>query len=233
MRDILARVQFTFLCSLLFLLVNFAMAEGGTLQKVNCQKGETIQNKLDEAKAGDVIEVSGTCNENLVIRKELHDITLDGQGVATIDGPDSTQPTIDIRGKGIIVRGFTITGGLNGIKIHHSATASIDGNRIDKTGRRAIVVVYDSSARILNNTIQNNPRGGILIHTNSRAHIGVSGPPGDRVFSPNTIINALPPLVMLIPSAPPVMVNRCTVICFPCTKMVGRVESLPLIAAVP
>ncbi len=85
MRDILARIQFTFLCSLLFLLVTLAMAEGSPVYKVDCDKGEAIQNKINEAKAGDVIEVSGTCNENLVIRKEMNDITLDGQGVATID----------------------------------------------------------------------------------------------------------------------------------------------------
>ncbi len=189
MRDILARIQFTFLCSLLLLLMTLARAEGGPVYKVDCDKGETIQTKIDEAKAGDVIEITGTCNENLVIRKELHDITLDGQGTAaTIDGPDSTRNAIHIRGKGITVRGFTITGGRNGIAIVRGARATIEGNRIYRTDRRAILVSRNSSAWIMNNTIQNNPRGGILIHTNSRAQIGVSGPPGERVFSPNTIL---------------------------------------------
>jgi len=189
MRDILPRGQFTFLCSLIFLLGSFAMAVGGPVHRVNCDKGETIQSKIDEAKAGDVIEVSGTCNENLLIRKEMHDITLDGQGVATIDGPDSTRNTIKIKGKGIAVRGFIVTGGRNGISVSKSARASIEGNRIDRTGRYAILVGKNSFARILNNTIMNNPRGGILIHTHSRAQIGVSGPLGERTFSPNTIVH--------------------------------------------
>ncbi len=189
MRDILAMIGFSFLCSILLLPMTGAMAAGGTVRKVNCDKGETIQNKIDEAKAGDVIVVSGTCNENLVIRKEMHDITLDGQGMATINGPDSTRNTIKIRGKGITVRGFIVTGGRNGISINDGSSASIEGNLIDRTGRRAILVGQNSSARILNNTIKNNPRGGILIHTHSRAQIGVSGPSGERVFSPNTIIH--------------------------------------------
>ena len=189
MRDILPRGQFTFLCSLIFLLGSFDMAVGGPVHRVNCDKGETIQHKIDEAKAGDVIEVSGTCNENLVIRKEMHDITLDGQGVATIDGPDSTRTTIVIRGKEITVRGFTITGGRNGISITRGSRASIEGNLIDRTGWRAVVVKRNSSARIMNNTIQNNPRGGIFIKDHSRAHIGVSGPPGERALSPNTIVH--------------------------------------------
>ena len=189
MKNIWARIGFTFLCSLLLLPMTLARAEGGPVRKVNCDKGEAIQNKIDGAKAGDVIEVNGTCNENLFIRKELHDITLDGQGTATINGPDSTRNTIKVKGKGITVRGFTITGGRSGISIAQDAEASINGNRIYRTGRRAIIVTYNSSAQIMNNTIQNNPSGGILIRAHSRAQIGVSGPPGERVFSPNTIIH--------------------------------------------
>jgi len=164
------------------------MAAGGTVRKVDCDKGETIQNKIDEAKAGDVIVVSGICNENLVIRKEMHDITLDGQGIATINGSDAIRNTIAIKGKGITIRGMNITGGRNGISIRQGAEASINGNRINRTGRWAIVVTNNSSARIMNNTIQDNPRGGILIRAHSRAQIGVSGPPGERVSPPNTII---------------------------------------------
>jgi len=184
MRDILAMIGFSFLCSILLLPMTGAMAAGGTVRKVDCDKGETIQNKIDEAKAGDVIVVSGTCNENLVIRKEMHDITLDGQGMATINRPDSTRNTITIRGKGITIRGMNITGGRNGISIRQDAEASINGNHINRTGRWAIVVTNNSSARIMNNTIQDNPRGGILIRAHSRAQIGISGPPGERVFPP-------------------------------------------------
>jgi len=104
------------------------VTEGGALQKVDCQKGETIQNKIDGAKAGDVIEVSGTCNENLVIRKKMHDVTLDGQGTATIRGTDPLRSTIHVQGKQITIRGFAITGGSSGIIVNrggggHSLTA--------------------------------------------------------------------------------------------------------------
>jgi len=165
------------------------LAKRGTLQKVNCQEGESVQNKLDEARAGDVIVVSGSCNENLVIRKELHGITLDGEGTATIKGPDSTRDTIRVRGKGITIRGFIITGGRNGIIINRGGRALIDSNIIERTRANAIVVRRNSSAHIFGNTIQNNPENGIRITDSSGAHIGVSGSGGEGKFFPNTIIH--------------------------------------------
>ena len=47
----------------------------------------------------------------------------------------------------------------------------------------------NSSADIVNNTIQNNPLAGIAIQSTSSARIGWSGPPNNRVSAPNTIQN--------------------------------------------
>ncbi len=188
MRDILARVQFPFLCSLLFLLGNFAMAESGPVYKVDCDKGEAIQTKIDEAKAGDVIEVTGTCNENLLVRKELHDITLDGQGTAAINSRDSTRATILVRGKQITIQRFTITGGAGGIRITRGGRALIDGNIIDRTGGSAINIRKNSSASIINNTLKYNQNHGISVSDSSGARIGVLASAGETSFFPNIII---------------------------------------------
>jgi parallel beta-helix repeat protein len=167
--------------------LTLSKTEGAATHKVDCDKGEFIQKKIDNAKEGDVIKVSGTCNENLHIPDELHGITLDGQGSATIDGADSSRATIGIKGKSITVRGFTITGGRDGINITNG-NVLIDGNIIKNTRRWAICVSRKSSAEIFSNTIQNNPEGGIILADSSAGHVGVSGLPGERIFFPNTIV---------------------------------------------
>jgi len=187
MCNILATVRFTCLFTLAFLVSSLSWTAGAAMYKVNCDKGESVQSTIDKVKAGDVIEVSGTCTENLLIREELHDITLDGHDKATINGAGPTENTISIRGNKITIRGLAITGGHNGISVSDNATTVINGNRIYKAGWWGVSVTHGSSARLLNNKIHNNPRGGILVHNNSRAQIGVSGPPGQRAFFPNTI----------------------------------------------
>ena len=42
-----------------------------------------------QVKPGDTLLVSGTCNENIDLGEEVHGITLDGQGTATINGDPS------------------------------------------------------------------------------------------------------------------------------------------------
>jgi len=155
---------------------------------VNCNDGRAIQRGLKVARAGDTLLVSGICNENVVIEEELHNITIDGQGTATINGPDPTDHTIFVKGRGITIRGFTITGGRNGILVGRGGTALIDTNTIQNTGNNGILLNQDSSARIINNTIQNNPNAGIVVSENSSVRIGFLTNQ-DTDASPNTIQN--------------------------------------------
>jgi parallel beta-helix repeat protein len=160
---------------------------GGT-QAVDCDLGESLQAAIDGAGTEATITVSGTCNENVTIREEKDSITLDGQGIATINGPDPTDHTIFVRGRGITIRGITITGGRNGIFVSRGGTALIDTNTIQNTGNNGILLNQESSARIINNTIQNNPNAGIVVSENSSARIGFLAAQ-DTVASPNTIQN--------------------------------------------
>ena len=158
---------------------------------VNCSV-KTIGEAPGTLKPGDTLLVSGTCNENLVIREEVHRITLDGQGTATINGGPATDPgpeVVVIRGAGITIKGFTVTGGRIGINVVRGGTATLDGNFIQNTGRNGVNVNDSSAARVLNNTIQNNPNTGISINGGSSVDIGFAGMPADRVPSPNTIQN--------------------------------------------
>jgi len=169
--------------ALLWLLPSAVEAKG----ELDCKK-DSLQAAIDLAKPGDVITVKGTCKENLVIPEEVHSITLDGKGKAKIDGgKDNTTNTVTIRGRGITITGFTITGGRTGISLD-GGNATIDDNTIQNTGAHGVVVGLNGSAKIVNNTIQNNPENGIFVTQSSFARIGVLFQ-SDTVASPNMILN--------------------------------------------
>jgi parallel beta-helix repeat protein len=152
------------------------------------QASGALQRAIDHAGPGDTIRVSGTCQENLTIPEGKDRITLDGGGEATVVGPDATQNTVSIRGRGITITGFTITGGRMGIDVVRGGTALIDGNTIEGTGQFGIIVGSWGAANIVNNTIQNNPGNGIQVNGNSFSFIGFRSPL-DTVASPNIIRN--------------------------------------------
>ena len=155
-------------------------------QAVNCDEA-SLQAAINAAGTGATLLVSGTCNENVVIREEKNRITVDGQGMATINGPDASDHTVTVRGRGITIRRFTISGGRNGVQVIRGGTATIEGNIIQNTGNNGINVSQHSSARIINNTVQNNPNNdGVTVNENSEARIGFLSP-ADAVASPNTI----------------------------------------------
>lgn len=180
----LVRGMVGLLVSFLFL---FLPSLGRAQTPVSCGALGALQAAIDAAVAGDTLLVSGTCNENVIISEEKARITLDGQGTATISGPDATTATVQVRGRGITVKGLTITGGRHGVQVVRGGTVLIDSNIIQGTGGNGVFVIQASSARIINNTIQNNTSGdGIQVVENSSARIGILAG-SDVTASPNTI----------------------------------------------
>ena len=147
--------------------------------KVDCDAGGKIGAALVNMKPGDTLLAKGTCRENVVITTEMARLTLDGQGTATIDAPDFSRVAIDVTGRDITIRGFTITGGRHGINVVRGATAIIANNVIHHTGTKAgpgrgfgIEIGQQSFASIVGNTIRDNPRYGIHVGESSSARIG-------------------------------------------------------------
>lgn len=155
---------------------------------VTCGPNKTIADAVKLLKPGDTLSVYGTCNENLALGEEVHRITLDGKGEATING-DSTSATITVTGTGITIHGFTITGGAQGIAVLDGASAEIDGNTIQGAVMNGITIFRTSTAHITNNIIQNNLANGINMQLSASARIGFTGPPTDRINLPNMIRN--------------------------------------------
>jgi parallel beta-helix repeat protein len=154
---------------------------------VNCNTGGSVQSAVNAALPGDSISVTGTCNENVLIRNDKQRIALDGNSqTATINGPNSSSPTLNVRGKGIVIQGFSITGGLDGVHVNRGSNASINNNNIHNTGRNGISVTEVAFASITNNVIENNPGDGILVRESSSARIGFNSET-DTVANANTI----------------------------------------------
>ena len=89
---------------------------GGATLTVDCNAGETLQSKVDEAGPGDTIMITGTCNEAVVVNKD--DITLDGGGSAVIDGAGLDLWAVDVTGRQkVTIEGLTVLNG-HAIGIH-------------------------------------------------------------------------------------------------------------------
>lgn len=153
---------FGLLLSLLIILGS--TAEAATF-RVNCDEGESIQQRLDKnAKNGDTVEVSGLCQEQIVI--ETNNLQLIGLNSATIDGGGDAGPgntVIQVRALNVTITGFTVTGGRSGIFVSRVGSALIEGNIIIDVGRNGISVTDGAWGRIDNNMIMDIPRSGIVL----------------------------------------------------------------------
>jgi parallel beta-helix repeat protein len=140
---------------------------------------------------GDTVLVSGTCKEHVNIAPEITRITLDGQKKTTVHHPGGAAASphaVYIRGKEITIKGFTVSGGLDGIHLSGPASTVIDGNVVTGNKGRGIHIDKGSIARILNTTVEQSGGIGIDITGASYAYIGVFIP---RVpaLAPNTVRN--------------------------------------------
>src|SRR5215813_10993343 len=78
---------------------------------VDCNTGGAVGPALARLTPGDVLLVQGTCRENILIQAGFNHITLDGQGKVSIHAPDARQPTIQVLGREVTIKGLIVTGG--------------------------------------------------------------------------------------------------------------------------
>ncbi|MBI2834025.1 MAG: right-handed parallel beta-helix repeat-containing protein [Acidobacteria bacterium] len=144
---------------------------------VDCDAGKSIGAALPTMEPGETLVVSGTCVENVEVSGQtgsFDGITLDGQGKATISGPDASRDVLRLTAvKGVTIKGFRFTGGRDAIHTRWSTMVFILSNTIEQTARNGIQVTRGAWVHISANVVQNNPRNGIEIQE-STVRIGGS-----------------------------------------------------------
>ena len=178
---------------LVLLLLLPAAADAAT-RSIDCDAGDSIGKALSAVQPGDTVLVNGTCNENLIVQQEVSSVTLDGQGRATINGGGDKTHTVIVRGKRIVIKGFTVTGGRDGIHLA-GGSADIADTVIRNVGLNGVFVDHNGFMRLLDSRIEGNRGAGIVLNENSVARIGFII--GRGKSSPNTITgNALDGIVV-------------------------------------
>lgn len=143
--------------------------DGPRVRKVNCDNGGSIQTKIDKAKEGDTIEVTGTCLEDVVITKDR--ITLDcvSPANASIVGTGATTTTLQVTGSNVTVANCTVSGGSNvlgAITIRSGGSARVENNKIaGGTGANAtnVAVAGNSYGQLVGNEISGGVNGVFIL----------------------------------------------------------------------
>jgi nitrous oxidase accessory protein NosD len=143
-------------------------ADGKTF-KVDCDKGQTIGHRLaNNVGDGDIIEVSGTCTEDIIISRSR--ITLDclSPANASIVATGTATQAIQIQGSNVTVTNCEISGGsslLGAVTVTRNGSATIEKNKITAgTGANGsgVGVAQNSYGRIIDNEIGGGVTGVIV-----------------------------------------------------------------------
>lgn len=136
----------------------------------------SLQAAVNNAKGPATIAFKGTCEEDVVVRKD--DITLDGQRSGELEtaGVISGSLTFDGAQRGVI-RLAKITGPGNGIIATNGASVLIHDNTITENGSfddvysGGVLVEKGSSAEIRDNHVTNNTSSGVGVFNGGFAQI--------------------------------------------------------------
>jgi hypothetical protein len=143
-----------------------------TVKKVECDKGQALTEALKQAKPGDTLQVTGTCQERVTITTDR--LTLDGGGSAVLDGggggPTEFEGVVTIDGaRGVTLTGFTIQHGPGeGILGQHGAAFTVQQTTVQNNAASGIAVADGSTADLTDCTIHGNGFG-IDVFTSSSA----------------------------------------------------------------
>jgi hypothetical protein len=149
------------------------LASAPSVRDVDCQK-QSLGDAIGKAGIGDTFRISGVCRERVLV--SVDGLTLDGQGVATLDGGGSSGGTfsgaIIVDGaRGVTLRGLTIRNSSNGILAFSQATLKIQ-NTVVRDSDTGIQIVDGSSAEIQDSIVTNNVDGIDIVNGSSATFKG-------------------------------------------------------------
>jgi hypothetical protein len=127
---------------------------------------------LAKASGAIEIQVSGTCNENVLITSD--DVTIAGRPGATLTAPgtDFYGAVIAVDGaRRFAVRDLTVSDGAgSGINVSRGASAALERVTCTNNARYGLFVDEESGVRVAASTFSDNGRDGIGVWGNSEAY---------------------------------------------------------------
>lgn len=135
---------------------------------IDCDRGQSIGQALTASRPGATITVRGTCQEAVTVTTD--GLTLDGDGVAVLDGGNAgVALTID-GARGVTIRGFTVQNGSRGIDVLNVATLSLEDTLV-RGNRSHGVEITNASVDADNVTSHGNGRAGLIVNRNSLLNV--------------------------------------------------------------
>lgn len=157
------------MCASVLLLLLGSAAQAATLY-VNCggkagftSIGTAIKSLQSFTPGGpSTINVSGTCNEDVVIQS-MDRLTLNAVNGASINDPSGGNvPTVTIDdSRDVTINGFTINGGEDGIDCQNGSLCRLTGNTVENSPNAGIGVWAFSEADISGGTLVGNGFAGL------------------------------------------------------------------------
>jgi hypothetical protein len=171
-----------YVCVSALLLLIGSAAHANTLW-VKCGSNEGLTSigaaikvlqRSEESQGPSTINVSGACNENIVIQG-IDRLTLNAiNGASITDASGGTLDVIRIEAsREIAINNFTINGGDNGIDCANGSLCRLSGNTIQRANIGA-VALYLSQIVITGGTLQNNAAGLVVINGSNGLASGVT-----------------------------------------------------------
>jgi parallel beta-helix repeat protein len=129
---------------------------------VRCALGQSIRRALEKQGSPLVVEVRGSCHEDVVIARD--DVVLRGadpasDGVRGVGpGTSSLDGVIEVRGaRDVAIENLTVTGGdHSGIAVDKSDNVTIRNCRVRDNGTRGLVASYSTGVFVFDTTFRNN-----------------------------------------------------------------------------
>jgi hypothetical protein len=125
---------------------------------VDCDRGESLNKAVNQqtGNSGPIfISVSGTCEEDVFIRRD--DVTIIGKDSATISGT-----VIIENGNRILFQDLTITGPNDGLRIGASYVRLVNSS-VSENEYSGLIVFRNSTVELLNTTVAENGEFGAFV----------------------------------------------------------------------
>ncbi|MBL8260539.1 MAG: right-handed parallel beta-helix repeat-containing protein [Candidatus Competibacteraceae bacterium] len=143
----------------------------GAVVDIDCATlDQPLQTLIDAVPEDSTINLSGACQEPILITKDRIELS-GGKAGASFTFPPDTVNGLSITGRQIALKKLNVSGAKKSVVVYRTGSARIVETQISQSGSIGLEVTDSSYVRILNSTISNSGRNGIVVRLSSSADI--------------------------------------------------------------